>query len=195
MTDCRRDPTGLGAAVLLSLLLTAPAFAQSTTRSRFDFMGAAVLARPQSAEHGDAFGGTVGAGYRVSSVFVPTLRADVWSFQGQPEMLGAVQIGARFDLRPFPNLVVSPALGFGPGLANVSGGVQFVPFGRVELQAGLTLFKRARLFGAAGYARTSVGVVDHLPREMMGYRYVMVGFTLDPWARPGPYPEGGGSTP
>jgi hypothetical protein len=106
-------------------------------------------------------------------------------------MLGAVQIGARFDLRPFPNLVISPAFGFGPGLANVSGGVQFVPFGRVELQGGLTLFGRAKLFGAAGFARTSVGFVDRLPRELMAYRYVMVGLTLDPWARPGPYPGAG----
>jgi len=184
-----------GAAMLVSSLLTAPALAQSTTKSRFDFMAGGVAGKAQSAEHGDAFGGTVGVGYRVTPAVVPTLRADVWSMRGQVSMLSAVQLGVRFDLRLAPNLVVSPALGFGPGLANVSGGVQFVPFGRVELQAGLTLFKRARLFGAAGYARTSVGVVDHLPREMMGYRYVMVGFTLDPWARPGPYPEGGGSTP
>jgi hypothetical protein len=61
----------------------------------------------------------------------------------------------------------------------------------MERQAGLTLFKRTRLFGAAGYARTSVGFVDRLPRELMAYRYVMLGFTLDPWARPGPYSESG----
>ena len=191
MTPFRRTCTATNLAVLFSLVAGASSSAQSTTPSRFDFMGAAVLAKPQSAEHGDAFGGTVGVGYRATSVFVPTLRADVWSFRGQPTMLGAVQIGARFDLRPFPNLVISPALGFGPGLANVSGGVQFVPFGRVELQAGLTLFKRARLFGAAGFARTSVGFVDRLPRELMAYRYLMVGFALDPWARPGPYPGAG----
>lgn len=191
MSEFRQRLPVVGVAALLSLLFTTPALAQSTTPSRFDFMAGGIVGKAQSTEHGDVFGGTVGAGYRVSSVFVPTLRADVWSFRGQPEMLGAVQIGARFDLRPFPNLVISPALGFGPGLANVSGGVQFVPFGRVELQAGLTLFKRARLFGAAGFARTSVGFVDRLPRELMAYRYVMVGFTLDPWARLGPYPDSG----
>ena len=123
MGHLRERFSAFNAAVLLSLLITAPASAQSAAGSRFDFVGAAVLARAQSAEHGDAFGGTIGVGYRVSSVFVPTVRGDIWSFKGQPELLGAVQIGARFDLRPFPNVVISPAFGFGPGLANVSGGV------------------------------------------------------------------------
>jgi len=192
MTKPRQlHPPAVTLALLQTLLLTTPAFAQSNTASRFDFMAGAVAGKASSAEYGNAFGGTVGAGYRVASVFVPTVRADVWSMRGQVTMLSAVQLGARFDLRLTPNLVVSPALGFGPGLANVSGGLQFVPFGRVELQAGLTLFKRARLFAAAGYARTSIGIADGLPREMMGYRYLMAGFTLDPWAHPGPYPEAG----
>ncbi|MGD8726062.1 MAG: hypothetical protein PVH40_00385 [Gemmatimonadales bacterium] len=189
MADPRQNISAFGCIVAALLLLTAPTLAQSDRSSRFDFLGAAVVANAESGDRGDAFGATIGAGYRLTPVIVPTLRADVWSIRGQPTMLSAVQLGIRFDLRPVPNLVVSPALGFGPGVANVSGGLQFVPFGRVELQAGLRLFKRARLFGAAGYARTSVGVVDRLPREMLGYRYLMVGFTLDPWARPGPYPE------